>query len=136
MEISLIESVSPEMQVIWTNAMKALMHHRGGKEFYESQWGDQPAERTLAELIESASLFSARDDKEIIGFVVLRSGVIEGLFVDPRHRRRGVARSLVSYLMARDNAPRDSHVLPGDRTMKSLFESFGWKARLLTMRGE
>jgi hypothetical protein len=29
----------------------------------------------------------------------------------------------------------DAYALPGDRAMKSLYESIGWKARLLTMRG-
>ena len=32
--------------------------------------------------------------------------------------------------------PLDAFALPGDRATKSLFESLGWKARLLTMRGE
>jgi hypothetical protein len=34
------------------------------------------------------------------------------------------------------NPPVDGLALPGDRATKSLYESFGWKARLLTMRGE
>jgi hypothetical protein len=62
--------------------------------------------------------------------------VVEGVFVDHDQRRRGVATTLLKSLMAGEGPPKDGLALPGDRGMKSLYESLGWKARLLTMRGE
>jgi hypothetical protein len=66
----------------------------------------------------------------------VRDGVVEGVFVDPRRRRQHVATELLRAVTMGEGAPRDGYALPGDRGMKSLYESLGWKARLLTMRGE
>jgi len=136
MEIAPAEVVTAQLANVWSTAVKELRRHRGGHAFYESQWGDLSSAAVLAELVEARDLFVAIDEGEIVGFAAVRDGVIEGLFVDGGRRRQGVARSLVSYLLAMSSPPRDAQVLPGDRGMKSLFESFGWKARLLTMRGE
>ena len=59
-----------------------------------------------------------------------------------RERERGLPvidvykRQLLHELVVGENPPKDGYALPGDRGMKSLYESLGWKARLLTMRGE
>jgi hypothetical protein len=43
---------------------------------------------------------------------------------------------MLNELRAMATPPLDAFALPGDRAMKSLYESIGWKARLITMRGE
>lgn len=136
MQITVASTVTPELTAIWADALKALLRHRGGQELYQSQFGDQAGEDVLDELVGANSLLTAREERAITGFAVIQDGVIKGLFVDPNRRRSGVARALVTSLIEGDIPVRDSLVLPGDRGMKSLFESFGWKARLLTMRGE
>ncbi len=60
---------------------------------------------------------------------------IEAIYVAHGFRRQKVATILVKTLLASDTPPVDAYALPGDRAMKSLYESLGWKARLLTMRG-
>ncbi len=136
MQITVATTVTPELSAIWADALKALLRHRGGQELYQSQWGDRENDEVLVELVDSNSVFSVRVGPAIVGFAVVRRDVIEGLYVDPSVRRTGVARALVTSLLEGEVPVRDSLVLPGDRGMKSLFESFGWKARLLTMRGE
>jgi len=49
-------------------------------------------------------------------------------------RRRGIASAFIVALRASGVEVVDARALPGDRGTKSLFESLGWKARLLTMR--
>jgi hypothetical protein len=50
-------------------------------------------------------------------------------------RRTKIATTMVRTLLESATPPVDAYALPGDRAMKSLYESIGWKARLLTMRG-
>jgi GNAT superfamily N-acetyltransferase len=82
-------------------------------------------------------LWSARaTGPTLVGFVLCRNRVVETLYVDRHHRRRGIARNMLNELRAMATPPLDAFALPGDRATKSLYESIGWKARLLTMRGE
>jgi GNAT superfamily N-acetyltransferase len=87
-------------------------------------------------LVARGELWTFEDEGELRGFAIYRSSVVEALYVSPAYRRRGVARSMLKALLALEDPPKDAYALPGDRAMKSLYESFGWKARLLTMRGE
>jgi GNAT superfamily N-acetyltransferase len=58
------------------------------------------------------------------------------VYVKVAARRRGVARQLISRALGDYRGPWDGWSLPGDRATKSLYESLGHKARLLTMSGE
>lgn len=66
-----------------------------------------------------------------------RWGVIDGLYVEPEAREVGVGTAILSgmgeWFRARSCATLDVPVLPGDRLTKSLFESCGMRARLVTM---
>jgi GNAT superfamily N-acetyltransferase len=90
----------------------------------------------LDDLVASGVLWTIADDKRVLGFALVRDEIVEGVFVDHEHRRHRVATTLLQALVAGESPPKDGFALPGDRGMKSLYESFGWKARLLTMRGE
>ncbi len=81
-------------------------------------------------------MYLAMTEEHINGFALVRHGVIHALFVEHSKRRQGIARELVTILIAKDGLVVDALALPGDRATKSLYESIGWKARLLTMRGE
>jgi GNAT superfamily N-acetyltransferase len=76
-----------------------------------------------------------RDKDELRGFGLLRGHVVEAIYVDHDFRRHRFATKLMKTLLSSDDPPLDAYALPGDRAMKSLYESIGWKARLLTMRG-
>ena len=73
-------------------------------------------------------------DEEPVSLVILDEGIVKLLYVVTRLRRRGLGRSTLAELV-RQAAPIDAWALPGDRASKSLYESVGWRARLLTMRG-
>ncbi|MDA8400273.1 MAG: GNAT family N-acetyltransferase [Actinomycetota bacterium] len=64
-------------------------------------------------------------------------GVIDLAYTLPRARREGIASGLVlammKWLTERGCRDIDALALPGDRLAKSLFESEGFKARLLVM---
>lgn len=89
----------------------------------------------LDSVVASSSLWACEDGDAVVGFLLCREGLIEAVYVAHSARRRKVATTLVRTLLASPAPPIDAYALPGDRAMKSLFESLGWKARLLTMRG-
>ncbi len=129
-------NVTPDLSHMWDEALRGLLAHRGGPEMMATEMGHRDPPHILAQLVHDRGITVAFVDGALVGFAATEHGVIEALYVDRSHRRHGVGRSLVNHLMNSPFPPRDAHVLPGDRAMKSLFESFGWKARLLTMRGE
>ena len=110
--------------------------HRGGPELVATIRGDLASEDLLEALVGEGAVWTIGNEEHLAGFAIVRDGVVQGLFVTPNSRRQHVATSLLNALVASVNPPRDGFALPGDRGMKSLYESFGWKARLLTMRGE
>jgi hypothetical protein len=121
--------------VLWQHAHKRLISHRGGPELYNTIRRDGDDD-LLAHVVASGALWTIGDDQSLLGFALVRDEVVECVFVDHQRRREHVATELLKSLVAGENPPKDGYALPGDRGMKSLYESFGWKARLLTMRGE
>jgi GNAT superfamily N-acetyltransferase len=90
----------------------------------------------LDHVVAVGALWTIADESRLLGFALVRDDVVEGVFVDHDHRRHHVATTLLQALVVGEDPPKDGFALPGDRGMKSLYESMGWKARLLTMRGE
>jgi ribosomal protein S18 acetylase RimI-like enzyme len=129
-------SVSDELRDLWDHAIKRLKNHRGGPELYTTIRRDVDEESLLTYVVTSGALWTISDEKRVLGFALVRDEVVEGVFVHHEQRRQRVATTLLRALVAGENAPKDGLALPGDRGMKSLYESLGWKARLLTMRGE
>lgn len=50
-----------------------------------------------AEAIPLAEVYTALSDGEIVGFIGLNGGHIEGIFVDADHRSKGVGKSLIDF---------------------------------------
>ena len=115
--------------------MKRLRAHRGGNELYVTIGGENAPDELLDQLVAAGAIWTIGDD-QLAGFAVVRDDVVEAIFTAPDARRQRVATSLLEALVALPAPPSDGYALPGDRGTKSLYESFGWKARLLTMRGE
>lgn len=126
---------SEEIEAFWSLARSEATKKRGGEALLSTIEGNVPATELLAHLIEARCLWSAINDETLVGFVLYRNHVVEALYVDRHCRRQGIARSLLGALRELETPPLDAYALPGDRAMKSLYESIGWKARLLTMRG-
>jgi len=129
-------SASDELRDLWEHALKRLTSHRGGTELYNTIRRDIDGDALLEHVIVNGALWTIGDERTIIGFALVRDEVVEGVFVHHDQRRQHVATTLLRALMAGEDPPKDGLALPGDRGMKSLYESLGWKARLLTMRGE
>ncbi|HEY5437372.1 MAG TPA: GNAT family N-acetyltransferase [Acidimicrobiales bacterium] len=136
MKIEATDEVTTDLEQLWHAALKRMESHRGGPELLATIRGDVASEDLLETLVDEGAVWTIGNDEHLAGFAVVRHGVVEGLFVTPNSRRQHVATSLLNELVASGDPPRDGFALPGDRGMKSLYESFGWKARLLTMRGE
>jgi hypothetical protein len=128
--------VSEELRELWDHARKRLTSHRGGPELYDTIRRGVDDGALLAHVVASGLLWTIGDDEGLVGFALVRDSVVEGVFVDHQRRRQHVATTLLHELVVGENPPKDGYALPGDRGMKSLYESLGWKARLLTMRGE
>lgn len=113
---------------LWAEALHGMRAARGGAALLESlEWNEE----SLLALVSEGGAWSS-DERDLL---IVQHDIIVGVYVTPSVRRQGRARALVSTVIERV-APRDAYALPGDRATKSLYEAFGWKARLLTMRAE
>ena len=129
-------SASDELRGLWDHALKRLRSHRGGPELYDTIRREIDEDALLDHVVAVGALWTIADESRLLGFALVRDDVVEGVFVDHDHRRHHVATTLLQALVVGEDPPKDGFALPGDRGMKSLYESMGWKARLLTMRGE
>ena len=135
MSVSLVEAVTPELSLLWQHACKDVVAKRGGAALMATLGGTLSEDDLLASVVASRSLWSYVVDGELRGFCLYRASVVEAVYVAHAYRRQRVATALVRSVLEGEVALVDAYALPGDRAMKSLYESLGWKARLLTMRG-
>ena len=135
MNVSLVSVATPELQTLWDHAHRDVVAKRGGPALLATLCGTTPETELLAHVVASSSLWTVEVEGELKAFGLCRDGVVEAIYVEHGSRRQKIATTLVRTLLDGDTAPVDAYALPGDRAMKSLYESLGWKARLLTMRG-
>jgi GNAT superfamily N-acetyltransferase len=136
MKVETATEATGELLDLWEHACKRLLSHRGGVELYATIRREAPSSTLLESLVDGGFVWTITDGETLRGFAVAREHVVEGIFIDHDSRRKKLATTLLAALVNSAAAPKDGFALPGDRGMKSLYESFGWKARLLTMRGE
>jgi ribosomal protein S18 acetylase RimI-like enzyme len=91
--------------------------------------------RVLLGTVDDVVVAMAVGHVDAVGEAVV--GVVDGCYVEPGARRAGLGRALLDALVGSLAASGcrgvDVAALPGDRATKSLLESAGFKARLLTM---
>ncbi len=121
-------AVTAQLADVWRRAIQGVAGRRGGPRYLEDVLGGIEPDSMLRSFAAAGSLWS--DDAASI--LVVSQRVILALYVEPTERRRGRGRALVTFARHEADA-RDALALPGDRAMKSLYESVGWKARLLTL---
>jgi GNAT superfamily N-acetyltransferase len=126
--------VTPELETLWDRAHHDVIAKRGGVAMMATLNESTPYEQLLAAVVAASSLWVYHDD-QVKGFALCRSQLIEAIYVAHDFRRQKIATTMVRALLDSATPPVDAYALPGDRAMKSLYESIGWKARLLTMRG-
>ncbi len=110
-----------------------------------------PARELASEALTSANsvVVAGTYDDVVFGYAVADTstlsdgeliGTIHHLAVDPEIRKSGIGEAMMNMILAELKALGckrvDSHALPGDRHTKNFFESFGLKARLLTVNIE
>jgi GNAT superfamily N-acetyltransferase len=135
LKIYIVTTVTSDLEALWHHAHRDVLAKRGGAALLETIQGASSESEFLDEVIATSSLWAAEVDGKIRGFGLIRDGVVEAIYVEHSSRRQKLATKLVRSALGGENPPVDAYALPGDRATKSLYESLGWKARLLTMRG-
>ena len=130
--IERVRAVDAGLAEVWRGALKDVAARRGGPRYLEDLLGGVEPDAKFAALADAGALWC--DDAS--SFVVVVDRVILALYVLPRNRRQGRGRALVNFARSDEPRARDALALPGDRATKSLYESVGWKARLLTLGDE
>ncbi len=136
MRIDVARETSPFLRATLQQALQDLEHKRGGPLLAATLLGPETPDSFLETAIGGGEVLIAVEDDALVGMALVRGGVLEALYVEPAHRRRGIGRALVHRAVEVHEGTLDAYALPGDRATKSLYESVGWKTRLLTMRGE
>ncbi len=126
------------------DALRDAAYHRalsarGGVALLEQMWGSEigrdEVREGLARRVAAGDVWVALDGDVVVAGVLIADQCVQAVWTQPTHRRRGVASLVLAHALNSDAAPVDAWALPGDRATKSFYESVGWKARLLTMRG-
>ncbi len=122
-----------------------LAQQRGGSTFLVAEGA---ALQPLAEAIDDpdAVVFVGTYDDVVLGVASMRFvvradgqpvGRVERLLVDAEARKSGIGEAMMNALLEscaeRGCTGIESIALPGDRNTKNFFESFGLKARMLTV---
>lgn len=131
MTIDAPSAPAPGVRALLDEALAAARAQRGGTDLLAAlKLGDDPA----ADLCARGALRVLCDEDGCVGLAIVDAGVLAAVYVAPARRREGVATAIAREVLDARDAPSDAWALPGDRATKSLYESLGMKARLLTMR--
>ncbi len=126
----------------------AMVTQRGGDLLLAGEKGRGSVRERMARAIDASDAWAIVGcyDGVVLGWALAevellpdgrRVGVIEGIAVDPEARSAGIGEAMMDLVLAELEGAgcigADSRALPGDRETKNFFESFGLKARLLTV---
>jgi len=150
-EVSAREAVVDDLGAIIDIAQQGLDEQRdarGGPIWAVRETRSAPFELSLREALTDPDhlVLVGTIDDVVVGYAAVRAelmrsgealGVIEDLHVLEGAREVGVAESIIDLVIpwceARNCVGIDALALPGNRSTKNFFESFGFKARLLTV---
>ncbi|HUX04196.1 MAG TPA: hypothetical protein VMV53_04735 [Acidimicrobiales bacterium] len=131
-----VTEADTELVALWNEAISDSGSMRGIEALRTSAGEGIAPDELLPLLVSRGRVWAATHEGRVKSFVILHERVIQALYVAVAHRRQGIARLVLGALGTTSTPPIDAWALPGDRATKSLYESMGWKARLLTMRAE
>jgi len=132
MSVALSSTMTPEIEALWSESLDGIEDARGAVELMAQISNGLSSSELLKLSVANGELWL---EESGAGFTLCRDSVILGIYVRPANRRNGIAKQMITEMISRAGAV-DGFALPGDRATKSLYESIGWKARLLTMRGD
>lgn len=133
---------------IWSAVVEETEAKRGGSLFLRRESGGHVRERAndVLESPETGFVVIGTYDTVPFGYAVVRIEVladggrlarVDDLAVMAEAREAGIGEAIMNLVLdeaaSRDCFGVDSRALPGDRETKNFFESFGLKARLLTV---
>tara|TARA_Y100001949_G_scaffold174848_1_gene183242 strand:+ start:2099 stop:2575 length:477 start_codon:yes stop_codon:yes gene_type:complete len=149
--VSVRSAVSTDVETLADFATKAVAEqheNRGGYVWSRRETRNPPYVASFDSALHDPdqAIWIGMIDDAALGYAVsklelLRTGEILGqvtdIWVDPEARSVGVGESLIdaviSWCTERNCVGIDSLALPGNRATKNFFETFGFKARLLTV---
>ena len=129
-------------------AVEEQVENRGGAIWSRRETRSQPYRASLEAALNDPDqdLWVGLIDEAAVGYAVARAeilrtgeilGIISDLWVEPAAREVGVGEALINEIIGwckeRGCIGIDSMALPGNRATKNFFETFGFKARLLTV---
>ncbi|RZP41265.1 MAG: GNAT family N-acetyltransferase [Acidimicrobiales bacterium] len=129
-------------------AVEEQVENRGGAIWSRRETRNQPYRVSLEAALNDPDqdLWVGLIDEAAVGYAVARAeilrtgeilGIVSDLWVEPAAREVGVGEALINEIIGwckeRGCIGIDSLALPGNRATKNFFETFGFKARLLTV---
>jgi GNAT superfamily N-acetyltransferase len=138
----------PLIASLVADAAAEKAEQKGGAVWYRRERRPDPADARLAASLSSADAEVAVGtlDGTILGYATARVerladggllGVLDELYVEPAARELGLGEMLMDHVLAwcheRGCFGIDSLALPGDRSTKNFFESFGLVARAIVV---
>ena len=129
-------------------AVEEQTENRGGAIWSRRETRNQPYMVSLEAALNDPDqdLWVGLIDEAAVGYAVARAeilrtgeilGIVSDLWVEPAAREVGVGEALINEIIGwckeRGCIGIDSMALPGNRATKNFFETFGFKARLLTV---
>jgi GNAT superfamily N-acetyltransferase len=142
------EADVPRLAELAAEAVAEQVGERGGQVWSQREARAVPAEPSLREDLGDASrlVLAGTIDDAVVGYAVVRTeplrdggllGVLTDVYVEPEARAVGVGEVLVDEVLrwcsARGCVGVDGLALPGNRSTKNFFETFGFTARAIVV---
>lgn len=144
------QSDVPAIEAVAAAAMQSMDDARGMSVFVRREVATPPGDLARKAIGDPSSIAVVGTyNDSVFGYGIVSTaplsdgeqlGIIEHLVVDPEIRKSGIGEAMMNLIIdelkSRGCMRVDSYALPGDRNTKNFFESFGLKARLLTVHKE
>ncbi len=138
----------PRLAELARLAIAELLPMKGGDVFVAREARGEPLDESFKRALADPDtrVVCGTIDQAVIGYAVVhlddlrdggRIGVVDDIFVEPEAREVGVGEAMlddvVTWCREADCVGIDSYALPGNRSTKNFFETFGFTARVIVV---